>query len=388
MRNVEADAISVQHDIRERSDRLQIALNKTFGVTHETRLAVGATGLNRIVQGAAFPESIPAFSGIREAYVTMQGDPDLLYVGKRRILQSGTPDFPSAMANVMSNLLLRDFNVEYRWRDIVSEFTSPSDFRPQQRGRMGFIEDLPDVGEDEPYDELVSNGDEGYQLTVNQKGGTLTVTRRAILADDVGAVQRLVAQAGRAAWRTLAKRVWNLVISNAVYGADGLPVFHTDHGNLGSTALSIAGLDAGRLAIFNQCEPGSTQRMGLGRKLFLAVPIELESKARQLGLCELDPSDVTKANPWKFRLGPNCEQVFANPLFDDQDDYYLFDTSGDVGLVEVGFLHGQQSPQIIVSNSATSGQTFSQDRYTWKLRHEYEVAVADFRGMWKSVVAA
>jgi hypothetical protein len=56
--------------------------------------------------------------------------------------------------------------------------------------------------------------------------------------DDLGAVVRMVNNEGRAARRTVARAVWNLLISNATFDGDAVAVFHASHNNLASTALT------------------------------------------------------------------------------------------------------------------------------------------------------
>lgn len=384
-----ANEISVTKVIMDQYDLRQIALNRLFGITHRTRLVPGPRGLKRVTQGEPLPGAVPAFSGLREAYTAFTGDTDFTCVGKYRVAQMGVPDFASALANTLNNLLLKDYAADYRWQEIVSEFTSLENFRPQQRARARYVADLPDVGEDAPYDEIQSSGDEGYTIAANTKGGTLTLTRRMVMADNVDLLKRLLEQLGRAAMRTLAKRVWAKVINNDTYGVDATAMFHTNHANLGDAALSVTSLTAARAAMFAQQEPGSDERLGLGGGPFLlAVPLELESTARTINSCDWVPGTTDgSANPWYHRFGPDGENIFVNPLFTDVNNWCLFDISGKAGILEVGYLQGQQNPQIILANDPAKDGTFSQDRITYRIRHEYEVAVADYRASYKAVVS-
>jgi hypothetical protein len=211
------------------------------------------------------------------------------------------------------------------------------------------------------------------------------VTRRAFLNNDVQGIQRAVEQLGRAAWRTLAKACWAKIINNDTYDVDGVALFHADHGNLGSTALSGASLTAARQAIFAQKEPGGDDRLGLGGgALLLVVPAELEATA--IGINQW-PGSGTEGNPWFHRFGAQNERIFANPLItSDANDWYLFDISGNVGILEVGFLMGNQMPQIIIASDSNKNPTFSQDRLVWKLRHEWGVEIVDYRGAYKGEV--
>jgi hypothetical protein len=151
-------------------------------------------------------------------------------------------------------------------------------------------------------------------------------------------------------------------------------------------ALSAASLTAARAAIFAQTEPGSTERLGLGGgPLLLAIPIELEATALPLNHVHFLDSSFT-LNPWMHRFGENNEQIFVNPLMTDANDWYLFDASGNVGLIEVGFLQGQDQPQLLIADNPIDGAEFTQDRVVYKVRHEYEAAILDYRGAYRAVV--
>lgn len=392
MRDVIVDYRNVVQDIAERNDRSQIALNKLFGLTHQTDFAVGRGGAVRVTQGAEFPPG-PGFESLREAYAAFTGDEDVLHFGKRVTQMVSTLNFASAFGNTVNNLLAKAYQeVDYRVPDIVRSVTSAENFKDLVRSRMRFVGDLEEVPEDGPYEAVSDTADEKYTFAVTTFGGHLIVTRRAMLANNIEAIQRAVEQMARAAARTLAKRVWGRVIQNSTYGVDGLAMFCEGHGNLGAAALSgsiadsVAALNAARLAMFAQTEPGSTERLGLGSgPLLLVVPVELEEKARQLNLAPFMDTSSTP-NVWYQRFGAASERIFTNPLLTDSDDWYLFDISGRAAILELAFLMGRQIPEVIVSDDPRREPNLSQDRICYKMRHEFECAVEDYRAGYKSVV--
>jgi hypothetical protein len=368
---------------------LKMRLARTFGLTHELRLVPDARGIQRAIQAEPFPAEVKGYRGLRDAYLSyIPYDTSFEHIGDHRVTAIfNTGSFSSALADTAHQMLLEDIGGgdPYRWRSIVTSTTQPRDFRALERVRLGYIEDVPEVGEDSVYDELVTHGDESISYAVTTRGGRLTVTRRAFINDDVMAVRRAVQQAGRACWRTLAKRCWQKLIANDDYLGDGLAVFHSSHGNLGSAALSAAALSAARQAIFNQVELGSSEKLGLGGKLLLVVPLALEDAAYGINQTMYTDASFTP-NPWFHCFGENNENIFVNPLLTDDDDWYVLDISGNVGLLEIGFLMGRQEPEVVLGDSPTAGETMLQDRIIFKLRHEYEVAISDYRGMYKSVV--
>ena len=381
------EALNIVEINEERLTRL----HKTFGIFHGAKIETSRHGLHRVTQGAPYPDDsrYRPYESLGEAYIDYSGDLNVQYFGKNLRAQqvAALMTFEDALANVCNRLLLKDFVTNYRWNDVVTSITSPRDFRPNTRVRLKYMGDVPDVMEDAPYTDLQTSdaNDESLSYSVNQKGCDLAFTRRVIMNNDLGVVQRAVEQLGRAAWRTLAKRVWNMFISNVAYGVDEIPIFDANHGNLGTTALSAAALTTARNAIFAQTEPNSTDRLGLGSgPLLLAVPIQLEATALGINCVEYLDSGFTP-NPWRHRFGMQHENIFANPIFSDANDWMLFDLSGNVEIAEVGFLLGQQEPQFVQSQPFTDSE-FLQDRVTYKMRHEYEATVIDYRGAYKSVV--
>jgi hypothetical protein len=392
MRDVVADRDRLVHDIGQKNAPAQLALDKLLGISHRTELVTGRGGLQRAVQAEAgeLPPG-PAFDNLQEVYRHFRpDDPDVQHL--RRVTQSTTFDFPQALTNSMNNLLVRAYSeADYHLGDIVSSTTQASNFKELRRSRLKFVEDLEEVDEDMPYQEVGTHGDEGYTFNVTTRGGFLSLTRRAILADRVDLIRRALDQLGRSAARTLAKVCWDQVISNLPYGVDGLAWFHLDHKNLGAAALgptiaeAVGVLDAARAAIFSQVEAGSEQRLGLSGPFMLAVPIELEAIAREVNL-GLFIDAVSTPNPWFHRFGADCERIFTNPFFVNPADWALFDISKKVPILEVAYLFGKQMPELVLSDEPVRSASFRQDRLVWKMRHEYAVAIEDFRGGYKSVV--
>jgi hypothetical protein len=368
-----------------------IRLAKTFGLTHQYYLERAPHGLARVRQGAAYPEESEyrRYSSLAEAYVDFSGDVNINYFGKRVTQIEGLVSFEEALANVLNRMLIEDFApTDYRWKDIVTSITAPRDFRQNVRTRLTYVPDIGDLAEDQPIPEIQPMPQpvdpESITYTINQKACTFSFTRRVLINDDVGVIQRGCKQLGRSAWRTLAKRVWNLLVSNATYGGDGSAMFCAGHNNLGSAGLNGAALTAARAAIFAQTEPNGPDRLGLGGgPLLLAVPIQLEEMARTLNTAQFTDTDG-QPNRWLGRFGPNCERIFANPIFTNQLNWFLFDVSGDVEIIEVGFLQGKQEPYFDVADNPVVGEMFSQDRVVYKMRHEYECAIRDYRGAYCS----
>jgi hypothetical protein len=333
---------------------------------------------------AFFDPADRSMVSFKECYVAITGDrrvtgrlQDCDQALLRESLESATFD------DVLGNSITRRMLADYRspslydgWRRIVS-VVPIADFRSQERTRFGGYGDMPDVAQGAPYLALSSPTDEKATYSVGKKGGTEDVTLEMIKNDDVGVIQRIPVKLARAAKRTLAKFVFDFIRTNpTIY--DGVALFHASHGNLGAAALSAAALAAGRLAMLKQTELNSADRIGIGPRTLL-LPPDLEETGVDL-----------------FRRNTNNDKNFVQSLtldivpvwyWTDANDWALAADPLDIPTIEVGFLDGQEEPELFAQDSPTVGSMFSHDKLTWKLRHIYGGAVTEFRGLYKAVVA-
>ena len=318
----------------------------------------------------------------RECYILITGD--RLVTGQMRSATRMTEALSTtSWAEVLGNSITRKMIADYRgatdldmWKKLTGTPVPISDFRNQERARMGGYGDLPTVAEAGPYVALTSPTDENSIYAVTKRGGLETVTLEMIKNDDVGSIQRIPGRLARAAKRTLCKFVLDFIRTNpTVY--DTLALFHATHANLGAAALSSATYAAARLAMVKQTEYGSTDAIGVGPKT-LWVPPELEETAANL-----------------FRRNTNFDQTFIQTLtpdivpvwyWTDANDWACTADPNDIPLIEIGFLDGEEEPALLVQDNPTVGSLFNNDQITYKIRHIYGGSVLDFRGFYKAVV--
>jgi len=96
-----------------------------------------------------------------------------------------------------------------------------------------------------------------------------------------------------------------------------------------------------------------------------------------------------------FRRGTNLDRTFVQGLpievvpvwyWTDTNDWCLSASPDVLASIELGFLDGQEDPEIFVQDMPATGSMFSNDQMTFKIRHIYGGAVLDYRGLYKSVV--
>ncbi|WP_341893878.1 hypothetical protein [Ferrovibrio terrae] len=287
------------------------------------------------------------------------------------------------LSNVLGNALRRRLIADYRvqtpmdiWRRVAT-VANVNDFRTNERTRYGGYGDLPAVAESGSYDPLTSPGDEKASYAVTKRGGTESITLEMIRNDDAGVIRQVPVKLSRAGKRTLGKFVLDFLRTNPVI-YDGVALFHATHGNLGTTALGTAPVAAGRLAMLSQKEAGSLEALSVGPRDIL-VPFQLEEGAVDL-----------------FRRNTNQDQTFLQSLslnvvpvwyWTDANDWVLSADPLDIPGIEIGFLDGNEEPEIFVQDNPTVGSMFSNDKLTWKIRHIYGGTVTDYRGFYKAVVA-
>ncbi len=366
-------------------ERLQAALDKLFDCDVDEK-----------------HKTIPAFRSLRAAYTRITGDPDLRGIPSREGQRLGAAfmqmmNLPAAYSSSsfsfvlgvsMYKRLLKEYKrVDYREDALISFKKNAENFKTQEIISVGYFGDLADVEpETGDYQEVAMPTDVEATYSVNQKGNILTVTRRVLLNDDLKSLTQLVSKLGRAARRTHAKRAWNKIIDNANYKGDATALFHVNHGNLGGTTLTldatgIATLTARLQAMYAQTEQDSGEGLGLA-PLYMWVPRELLEIAQGLNT----RWEGTTANPHAGKFGPNHERIICHPLFTDVNDWGLIADGNDVELLEAAYINGNQEPEFFVADNPTVGQMFLADKLQYKIRHEYEFEIADYRGFDKAVV--
>ena len=70
----------------------------------------------------------------------------------------------------------------------------------------------------------------------------------------------------------------------------------------------------------------------------------------------------------------------------DPSDWMMFADPNEVEILELAYLNGQQEPEMFVADNPPVGQMFVADKVQYKIRHEYETEIVDYRGAYKSVV--
>ena len=328
----------------------------------------------------------------RECYIEITGDQRvtglLANCERSRMAESlgrfaeslDSTSFASVLGDAITRRLIADYrapNLYSGWRQCMS-VVPVNDFRTQHRTRFGGYGNLPTVAQGDPYTSLTSPTDEEATYAITKRGGTEDLTIEMVANDDVGAIRRIPTNLSRAALRTLGTFAWDFVRTNPTL-YDSVAFFHATHANLGSAALDATALAAARLRMLKQTEAGSAARLGIGPR-YLAVPPDLEYTA-------LDLFRIITTVSEKTALQGLALAVLSVWYWTDVTDWAVAADPLDIPSIEVGFLNGNEEPELFVQDQPNVGAMFSNDKLTYKIRHIYGGQVVNYRGWDKSVVA-
>lgn len=361
---------------REGQDKLQAAFDGMLGVTVAEDL-----------------KKVPFFTSLRAAYVEMTGDTDIngtLNPQQMRRMQAAYGD--ATFAYALGNTLYRRLSQDYRAfgdygvaRLVGNNIRNAVDFRNLETVRIGYYGDLPTIDTDvQDYPDLGEVSDEKVEYALKEKGGIITINRRMILNDDLRAIQRIISRLPRAARRTVARTVWTPLITNALYKGDNKAIFHADHGNLGSAAYAIASAEAAKTAMFKQTELNSGEALGL-RPTMVSFPSDLRALVTNVN--NFNPQAVAVENGNSMYGFFKPEGLFENPFQTDVSDWMMFADPNECEIVELAYLNGQQEPVMMVADNPSNGQMFVGGRIQYKIMHDHNAEIVDFRGAYKAVVA-
>lgn len=290
----------------------------------------------------------------------------------------GTSDFSSLFANV-ANKRMRSAYEENEGTYALWARRAPNapDFKSMSVVQLSGAPDLLQTNEHGEFKYgKMTDGAETYAVLTY--GRIVSLTRQAIVNDDLRAFERMVTAFGFAARRLENRTVYAQLTANAAL-ADGVALFHADHGNLGTgagSALSFDALKAGRTAM--RVQKGlAKEELNLAPS-YLVVPAALEQTAYQLTSSNYTPS--TKAEVNEFRAGGRTALTpIVEPILDGSSAkaWYLAAATSQVDTVEYCYLDGAEGPVI------ESQAGFETDGVNWKCRLDFAAKAIDSRGLYK-----
>ena len=214
-------------------------------------------------------------------------------------------------------------------------------------------------------------------VSVDTFGNIIDVTREMIINDDLGAFTRIPGQFGRAAARSIDLDVYALIAANPALSTDNVALFHSTHNNLAAsgTAITVAAMDAARVAMGRQKDPSGNDFLGI-RPSILLCSLEKGGEARVVNDAQFDV-DVSN----KFQV-PNKVRGMVSKIVDTEqltgNAWFLIADPGLYPVLEVNFLQGVETPVL------EQDQEFNTNGLKWRIRFDYGVDAVDYRGIYKN----
>lgn len=287
---------------------------------------------------------------------------------------NSTSTFPAIMSNLANKSVMTGFNEAETTYQIWAGKGSNRDFKEAARvalSEAGNLELVPEGGQFQ-QDFL---GEASARTKVATYGKLFSLTRQAIINDDLGLFSKIATKYGSAAKRLVNKMVYAQLTGN-VKMQDGVALFDSKHGNVAGTgeALSVKAIAKAITAMRRQKGITGDATLNITPK-YLVVPPELEMVAYQIvnSTAAVDGVNSGVVNPYKGRF-----VVVADAELTDPDAWYLVADASQHDTIEVTYLNGVETPRL------ETRQGFDVDGIEYKVAFDCGVSALDFRGVFKN----
>jgi len=288
-----------------------------------------------------------------------------------------TSDFPNLLGNALNKVLGTKYASYPAGLKRAARPSTIKDFRAKSVLRLGETPALLKVNEHGEFTQgSMADVKESYAIATY--GRIVSISRQALINDDLQAFETLGLRFAQAAAEFEAKFLVTLLTGNPTMTEDGLALFHATHGNLatgGGSALSLTTLGTARKALRLQKGLDGVTAIDASPK-FLIVPAALETLGEQL-LTQTTPAQVDQVNPFgaagklELIVEPRLDAVSATA-------WYLAADPALLDTLEYAYLDGEAGPQIFIEVG------FEIDGMSMKCREDFGAGVLDWRGLYRA----
>ncbi|EJC3616677.1 Clp protease ClpP, partial [Escherichia coli] len=213
------------------------------------------------------------------------------------------------------------------WQDSGETFQkwtrsgSLSNFHEAKRVGLNGFSKLDKVPEGAEY-KYITTSDKGVPIALATYGNIFSVTRQAIINDDLTQLTTIPMAMGRAAARTVGNLVYLLLTGNGKF-TDGKALFHADHKNLIAKDMDMEGLNEARKLMRLQ-EDANGDSLNI-TPAFVLVPAALESAAHRAilsssSLFQVDGEGTINQNPGIINVVKDMAEVIVEPRLDKNNN--------------------------------------------------------------------
>lgn len=282
-----------------------------------------------------------------------------------------TSDFGNILLDVANKAILLGWEENDETFGKWTKKGQLSDFKTAHRVGLGAFPSLRKVREGAEY-KYVTLNDKGETIALATYGELFSISRQAIINDDMNMLTDVPKKLGEAAKATIGDLVYAVLVDNEKM-SDKKALFSADHKNMITGGMDVETISAGRTAMRQQKEGERTLNI---RPAFMLVPTTLETQAIQV----VKSGSVKGADVNANIINPvrDLAEIIAEPRLDDasEKDWYMASRQGS-DTIEVAYLNGIDVPYI------DQLEGFTSDGVTTKVRIDAGVAPVDYRGLLK-----
>jgi hypothetical protein len=349
-----------------------------------------------LLAGENAPSGVRPLSGIRELYLLLSGDYEMTGRFRDERVQFTAVDsatLANLFADALNKRVIEVGEVFPQWWKPAVTIENFNTLHDAKWIVMGGVGELPTVAEGSAYTELTLDDQQESDSFV-KKGGYLGITLESIDKDETRKIQAIPRLLARSAWLTLGKAISTIFTTGSGVGptldSDSTVLFHTDHANLGTAALSFTSWAATRALMQAQTELNSGEPLGpLNAPHLLWVPAALEFTAIQIlasmqvpGTANNDINPETIDDSQRARLEAAHNRVIMPPFWTDTNNWMAQANPMLYPGIGLGYRFGD-TPEIFSVADPKAGLMFSNDVMPVKVRYFYAVGPVDYRPFYK-----
>lgn len=324
------------------------------------------TGPARQYMGMSLIEMVAATTGYR--------GPMRSYGDRDRVLMSAshsTSDFPAIFENALNKQLLDRYQIATPTYRAISKKKNFRDFRPMPLVRAGDFPMLQPINETGEI-KWGTFGEGKEQALINSYAIGITISRKMIVNDDLGAIDEVLSSYGERIALFEEMTFYSLALGAVM--SDGKAIFHADHGNIATTAaaISVASVSLGRAAMIKQQTIDKSPIMG-NEPTVLLVGADKLTEAEQF----LNDIYATKTSDVNVFTGGRLKPLMTTQI--SGNAWYLLSERNPNWIY--GYLEGMEAPRL------RTEEPFGTQGFSMTLEHDFGVGAADFRGAYKNAGA-
>lgn len=290
--------------------------------------------------------------------------------GIRSAGSHSTSDFANILASVASKRLRDAYSqAPQTWKPFCRQSNNP-DFKTKSVVQLSSAPMFKRVREGEEFTYGgMTEGAESYALATY--GRIVSISRQAMINDDLGAFDRLPTMVGRAAATLENTTVYGILTANASM-SDTVALFHADHGNLLSgTVIDETNLALAEKALMEQTTLANLtedrEKMNL-RPSFLVTGTAYKVAAQKI-LSAVQATATSGVNPFAGTMTPIADANITG------NKWFVIANPADIDTIEYSYLEGEEGVYI------EQRMGFEVDGIQLKGRLDFAAKAIDHRGM-------